>query len=230
MKGLIPIGVLCAISLATPSLANNVKKRVHDLFDEAASQNRSLGQRAARSAGDDIADKLARENMRRSTNPEALPVPRYDNSATNGVQRDTRVRRLQPVPDHQMKLVIDHQHMPAIRAVTKVPDNWIAKPPDAKHMDLPGQAKPYRDPNLERGVVLLHPDNPHTYVRVMPGNPASPHRQSAYVTAHGPGGFRDKYGQVLNLARWKDAGMEEEYLRRIHIPLEEFEFRKMKLN
>jgi len=218
---------LCAISIATGALATNPAVKLVDDFGAAAGQSRALGQGSARGAGDDIANKVSKEGTSMSAQ-DSLPVPQSGMTGTSLNQANaTKIRRLQPVPDHQMKLVIDHQHMSAIRAVAKIPEDWVPKPVGNKDMTLPGQAKPYRNPNLERGVELQHPHNAQTFIRVMPGNPSSPYRQSAYVKAHGPGGFRDKNGQILNREQWENANKRDEYLRRIHIPLHEFEFGKM---
>ena len=71
---------------------------------------------------------------------------------------------------------------------------------------------------IVQGLEFMHPSNEITRVRVMPGNPRSPHRvsQKPYVIVQRDGDFLDKYGKIVK-ERSDDS----------HIPLEDFNFKQI---
>lgn len=70
--------------------------------------------------------------------------------------------------------------------------------------------------NSDQGLVYTHPNSSSTDIRVMPGNPNSPHKnsQKPYVKVKKDGKPLDKTGSVL----------EDDKSEAAHIPLNEFDF------
>jgi hypothetical protein len=81
-----------------------------------------------------------------------------------------------------------------------IPSHWIAKPT-----------------RKGGGMRYVNPANPHDQVRVMPGEPNSPHpaQQRPYVKRMKDGAAYDAAGQVVDPRSAK-----------AHIPLQDFRFRE----
>jgi hypothetical protein len=93
--------------------------------------------------------------------------------------------------------------MPALLKPAGIPDNWMASPT-----------------RKGGGTVYTNPDNPNDLVRVMPGDPNSPHptRRGPYVIDQN-GGYRDVNGNRIS-------GRNPGRNPRAHIPYDLFRFRR----
>ncbi|MGE5196071.1 MAG: hypothetical protein ACM3JI_01925 [Anaerolineae bacterium] len=150
--------------------------------------------------------------LKKAGNLEKVVADTFENIANNPAMREsfelfkTAEAFLKPyqgkfMPEAQIRELIHQTGIPTFPRPVGIPENFRVK-----LSEKPG------------GIKYVHPDHTHESIRVMPGKPHSPNlcQQKPYVVHMRDGKALDKYGNPV-----VDVSSPE-----VHIPLEEFIYRK----